>query len=304
MNLLRKVYYQNKALRDIYKSTAWLRRSFSSRKSEYQQEVISNLISVMQEDPVLKVEEFDGVFCFDVRSHIFLRLAVNRYYEPGLARLCKAYIDPERDVIDVGANIGLFTVMFAKTINPSRKILAIEPTNNASSRLINNMQRNQVSEQVIAFKGVASNISGSTMIKTILGMEEYSSIGNMSHPVVDTEAYATETVESKTLDELISLYSIDPGFVKVDVEGCEHLVFGGGQVMLENSRPIIISELSEFLLARNGSSAEEVIQTIRKHDYDIFDPIDPFSRPGLKEFGDIICFPKELNISNDQIMSI
>jgi FkbM family methyltransferase len=304
MKIIERAYYQNKTLRSLYQSTGWIRRPFGSKKIEHQEKIINNLIALMIEDPILNVEEFKGEFCFDVRSHLFKRLVVDSYYEPELAKLCSSYVNPQRDVIDVGANIGLFTVMLAKEINESRKVLAIEPTENASFRLFQNVERNGVKDKVEVFKGVASTTSGSIEIKTIAGKEEYSSIGNIAHPIVDTEKYVMEKVDSKTIDDLVSVYSVDPGFMKIDVEGCEHLVLSGAQSTLQNKRPIIISELSDFLLNQNGSSSEEVIQIIKVNDYDVFDPLDPSSKPGSKEFGDIICFPKEMGVSMEKLISM
>jgi FkbM family methyltransferase len=304
MKIIERAYYQNKALRSLYQSTGWIRRPFSFRKIKHQNKIISNLISLLTEDPVLKVEEFNGEFRFDVRSHLFKRLVVDQYYEPQLVKLCGSYVNPQRDVIDVGANIGLFTVMLAKKISESRRVLAIEPTDNASFRLFSNIETNGVKEKVEVFKGVASNTSGLLEIKMVVGKEEYSSIGNVLHPVVDTEKYVVENVDSKTIDDLVSVYSIDPGFMKIDVEGCEHLVLSGAQSTLRDKRPIVVSELSDFLLNQNNSSAEEVMQLIKVNDYDIFDPLDPSSKPGSKEFGDIICFPKEMGITIEKLVSI
>jgi FkbM family methyltransferase len=304
MKLLRRTYYQNKTLRAIFQSTAWLRRPLSSRKIRDQEEVVSNLITLMKDDPILDIAEFQGFFCFDVRSHLFKRLILQKYYEPELAKLCVTYINPTKDVIDVGANIGLFSVLFGKIVDDSRKVLSIEPTKNALSRLLKNIEINGVKEKVSVFNGVASDIGGTISIKTIVGKEEYSSIGNALHPVIDSETYVMEQVKSKTVDELVLEHSVEPGFIKVDVEGCEHMVFGGCQETLKKYRPVIISELSDFLLAKNGSSSKKVIQLIEQHGYDIFDPLDPFAIPNSKEFGDIICFPKEMNITSEKLASV
>jgi FkbM family methyltransferase len=304
MNFLSKIYYQNKAVRSIYQSTAWLRKPFLTKKLEGQKKIIDNLIVLMQEDPILKVNEFDGIFCFDARSHLFERLVVHRYYEPELAHLCSSYVNPNKDVIDVGANIGLFSIMLAKKIDISHKVFAIEPTKNAASRLSRNIEMNHLTHKINVFQGVASNQSGTVEIKTIVGKEEYSSIGGISHPSVDNEQFVIEKVDSKTIDELVSINSINPGLIKVDVEGCEHFVFGGANETLKTKRPIIVSEMSNFLLNRNGSSSQEVIDLIKKHGYDIFDPLDPSAPTGSKDFGDIICFPKEMNISKESLQAI
>ena len=82
--------------------------------------------------------------------------------------------------------------------------------------------------------------------------------------------------------------------MKIDVEGAEHIVFEGCKELLEFHRPIIISEISEIMLKQNGSSSKDLINFIFQYGYDIVDPIDPKIPPGSKDFGDILCIPKEM----------
>jgi FkbM family methyltransferase len=301
--MIRRLYEENRMLMSFYQYTGWLRKPFSSKKLQYQEQVIKNLSLLLQEDPLLRIDEFEGEFYFDVRSHLFQRFVLNKCYEPKLVKLCKLYINPLKDIIDVGANIGLFTVLFGKNTQNHQKILSIEPTKNASLKLLKNIEKNNISNKVTVFHGVASNYSGTVDIETILGKEEYSSIGSINHPVVKGEIYSTEKVESKTVDDLVLANSMKPGLIKVDVEGCEHLVFTGAQNVLRDHRPIIISELSNFLLSRNDSSSSKVIELIKKNDYTIFDPLNPTFPPGSKEFGDIICFPSEMNMTCEKLAS-
>lgn len=277
-----------------------VRRSFLKRKLFLQKEIIQNFCELLGDDPVISVKEFNGVFAIDARSDLFHRILINKSYEPKFVTYCLKYLDKNRDVIDVGANIGFYTILFAKTLN-NKKVLAIEPTKNALKRLHRNIELNHVMDQVDIFKGVASNHSGAVEIKTIKGKEEYSSLGKMKHPSISKESYITEEVIAITIDELVQQKSLDPGFIKVDVEGAEHLVFGGAQKVLENKRPIILSELCNYLLTGNGSSSKEVINLIEKNGYDVFDPVDLSSRPGTKDFGDILCFPKEMGITIDAL---
>ncbi len=274
----------------------FVRESFLKNKLLLQQEVTRNFGELLFDDPVIRVKEFDGIFVIDARSDLLSRIIIHKNYEPHLAKCCLQYLDKNRDVIDVGANIGFFTVMFAKNII-NKKVLSIEPTRNAIKRLHRNVELNKVMERVDIFKGVASNQNGTMEIKTIDGKEEYSSLGKMKHPAVLEEKYTTESVTSITIDELVKQKSLDPGFIKIDVEGAEHLVFEGAQNVLESQRPIILSELSNILLNENGSSSNTVINLIKKYEYDVFDPIDPSVQPGRKDYGDILCFPKELNIT-------
>jgi FkbM family methyltransferase len=256
-----------------------------------QDEMVANLRCMLSRDPVMRLPDFDGVFTVDVRSDQFKRLAIEGRYEPELARRCAELLDPRRDVIDVGANVGFFTVLFAKKVE-NRRVLAVEPTKNALERLHKNIRENGVEARTIVFEGVASDKSGETRIKTVAGKEEYSSLGEMAHPGVINEKIEFQPVKASTIDELTKKYSLDPGLIKVDVEGMEHLVFAGAREVLRTKRPVIVSELSDYLLKRNGSSAAQVMAALRQFDYEISDPLDPSVRPGTKDFGDIICIPR------------
>jgi FkbM family methyltransferase len=256
-------------------------------------EVFENLCNLLVEDPVIRVDEFQGRFVVDCRSDLFSRLVSCKEYEPKLVQHCMNLVDKNRDVIDVGANVGFFTVMFAKNLS-GRKVLSIEPTTNALSRLHRNIRLNDVDANVIVFEGVASNRIGEIEIKTVEGKEEYSSIGEMTHPSISEARFTIQKAASSTIDDLVKRHALDPGFMKVDVEGAEHLVFEGSTQVLELKRPIILSELSNYLLRKNGSSSLDVIRFISQYSYDVFDPINPDVPPGTKDFGDILCVPKEM----------
>jgi len=271
-----------------------IRKSKVKPRLEMYEYLKNNLV----QDPVLKVDEFQGCFSLSAESDLFKRLLLKREYEPELVRTCIKYLDPHRDVIDVGANIGFFSVMFAKQAESPSKVISVEPTRNALKRLYANLIRNNVDEKVSVFEGVVSNQDGKININVIEGKEEFSSVGVMGHPSIVDEEYVTESVSAITLDGLVEKFSISPGFIKVDVEGNEMNVFLGGQETLARHRPIILSELNDSLLKENGTSSMEVIELIEKFNYLVVDPVDHELKPGSKDFGDILCIPVEMGIKH------
>lgn len=298
---LKELARSNPAVRAMLYPAILARRLFLDRErlirnevKRREKEMVRSLGQVLAHDPVLRVEAFDGIFAVDPRSDLFFRLIVWKSYEARLVELCVEHLDEDRDVIDVGANVGFYTVLFAKKIR--RKVLAVEPTADALRRLRRNVALNDVAEKVEIFEGAASNRTGTADIKVIEGKEEYSSLGEMEHPSIADEAWVSEKVACATLDELAERRSMSPGFLKIDVEGAEHLVLEGAQNILRSERPIILSELSDFLLRRNGSSAKEVIDGLRAQAYDVFDPQNPLAPPGSQKFGDILCFPEEMQV--------
>jgi len=254
--------------------------------------VFDRLAELLAEDPVVKVAEFEGTFALSPRGALFRFVAEQGDYEPVLARKCVELLDPHRDAVDVGANIGFYAVLFAKRLD-GRRVLAVEPTRNALARLRRNIALNAVESKTIVFEGVASNQSGWLEIKTVSGLEEFSSLGAMDHPSIAGAAFVTERVEARTLDELVADHGLDCGFVKVDVEGVEHTVFEGGRRTLAQQRPVVLSELSDYLLRKNGSSSLEVVRFFEALDYVVVDPLRPGEKPGRRQFGDILCLPRE-----------
>ena len=212
------------------------KRQMMKRRSLLQRETLDSLAQILVDDPVVRIDEFEGVFSLSIDSGLLAKLIIEKHFEPELANLCLQHLDAQRDALDVGANVGFFTVLLAK--HPTRgRVLAVEPTANALARLHRNLVLNDVDDQVLVFEGVASSNSGSVEIRTIEGREEFSTLGEASHPNTAGEPWVVEEVPSATLDELVAQHSLDPGFMKVDVEGAEASVLGGATTLLAENRP-------------------------------------------------------------------
>lgn len=287
--------YKYPFLRKLLYPAILIRRCFLHIKSRWQEKIYQNLCQILVEDPVIRVNEFQGIFMINCRSDLFKRLLITKQYEPQLVKYCLQYLDKERDAIDIGANVGFYTVLFAKNLN-SKKVLSIEPTQNALKYLYKNIQLNKIEDKVIVFEGAVSDEYGNTEIKILEGREEYSTLGGWSHPSISKEKYVFQKVKVETIDNLVMQYSLEPGFMKVDVEGVELLVFEGSQKVLETYRPVILSELSNPLLKENGSSSTEVIDFIKRYDYEVIDVFSPDISPGTRDFTNILCIPKEMGL--------
>lgn len=289
---LKKLIKQSRIARGIFYPIFAIKRKSLQKKTEIQYQVINNLQDLLIEQPVILIEEFNGKFSIDCRSDLFKRIVINKFYEPTLVKYCNNLIDKNRDAIDVGANVGFFTVLFAKTLK-NRKVLSIEPTNRALSKLYKNILLNAVQNNVVVFEGAVTNGIGEVEIKTIEGREEYSSIGVTSYISPEKNKILVEKVATSTIDNLTKQYSLDPGFIKVDVEGVEHLVFDGARKTLLKNRPIILSELCDKFLRQNGSSARDVVNLIKEYNYDVINPDAPNTPLIFEDINNILCIPKE-----------
>lgn len=266
-------------------------------------QVLANIQRLQIEDPVVRSADFAGDFAIDARSHLYSRFIVDGFYEPEVAKLLDRHLPRQRDVLDVGANIGLFSVKCASLL-PSNKVIAVEPTPNALGRLRKNIARNGLEERIEVFAGVASDKEGTVDINFIPGKEEYSTVGNLAHPSVAGLSISSVKVEALPLDSIISRYGVDPGFIKIDVEGMEHHVLAGATETLRSARPIVLCELCDPLLRANGSSSADVLSIFSNADYTILDADNSAAIPGASSYGNIICFPKEMGITTAALSPI
>lgn len=296
---LRSATKRSAALRIALAPATAIRRAFLRHKRSIKQQCYENLRDMLTEDPIMRVGDFQGAFAMDVRSDVFKRLLFTGRYETDLMQLCSKLVDPHRDAIDVGANLGFFSVLLAKAVAPhGGRVLSVEPTKNALRRLKANLQRNGVDGVATIFEGVASNQQGVVELTVIVGKEEYSCISGEKHERMmgdEGTEYVVEkqSVPSAPLDQLVAERELNPGIIKVDVEGAELLVFQGAKKTLETHRPIVLSELSERMLAKTGATTAEVVAIFKQLDYDVLDPSDLNETAPRFLDEEMLCIPRE-----------
>ena len=219
---------------------------------------------------VVRVPEFQGSFEIGGRSDILRRLLVYKCYEPELAALVTQYVDPTLDVIDVGANVGFYTVLAARLVSSKRRILSIEPTPEALKLLRNNLQRNNQQSRVIVYEGAATSTRGPIIINMVDGREEYSSTARLVHPAVSGATTIQIEVNGTPIDDLVTQFGLRPGFIKIDTEGTEHDVLLGSETTLTAFRPVVMFEcFSDNILAAAGSTPRDTRALFHKHGYQI-----------------------------------
>jgi len=219
----------------------------------------------------VELPDFDGVFSIG-RESLLLKCVIREgSYEPELAALVRRYLDRGKDAVDVGANVGFFSVLMGKLLaSEGQRVCSVEPTPGALRRLRDNLERNGVTNVVVQ-EGVLGSKPGEVCFNVVEGREEYSSM----RPIQHTHALQFETVEIEapccTLDSLVEEHGLRPGFIKMDVEGAEWEVFQGAVETLSKHRPVILAELDDRLLAGFGTSSANVCRFLEDRGYRVID---------------------------------
>lgn len=172
-------------------------------------------------------------------------------------KVWSAVLKPGDFFIDVGANIGLYTIWAARC---GAKVLAVEPLSAARVRLLENCAVNGFAVDVI--EGVLSNHAGRASLQN-RSVASHLVVGSTGERVGET---GLESVDCFTLDDVLGDRSAMG--MKVDVEGAERLVLEGGERALAEGRITILQlEWNITSIRTLGEDRQAVAALLRKHGY-------------------------------------
>jgi FkbM family methyltransferase len=160
---------------------------------------------------------------------------------------------PGMTVVDVGANIGYYLLLFQETTGQGGATILIEPSEENLPELRRNIQANQTGRVLLH--------------EVALGAEE-GEIGlhaGINSGIADASE-AAHVVKIRRLDSLVT-ERVD--LLKIDVEGYEGQVLAGAGALIERSRPKIFLELHPHIVGKFGYSLRGILGDLSKHYQDI-----------------------------------
>lgn len=206
-----------------------------------------------------------GYLKLDPSDFIDYELYTTGDFEPTLKRLFKALLKPHYNAIDIGANIGYFTLVLANLL-PQGKVFAFEPTPNMYQKLQQNLEKNKIGN-VQLFKNAV--LDQNRPIEINIPTQKIKNSGRAS--IRNIEQIATKThVDGICIDSLLDKFSkID--FIKIDIEGAEHLALKGMQNLINRDKPFIAFELTDNFLKQLGSSSEKILLFLQELNYTLYE---------------------------------
>jgi FkbM family methyltransferase len=161
-------------------------------------------------------------------------------HEPHVLRILHTIIRPGATVYDIGANVGLFSVRFARWIGTGGWLYAIEPNPICIAFLRANLEPLRIRNFTILPVAVSDRRSDCRFVLNYGS----SLIGVGGDSAVRVKPGHQIRVEAESLDTLIAKFDLRrPDFIKVDVEGAEASVVAGMMETLKKNRPTLMIEL-------------------------------------------------------------
>jgi FkbM family methyltransferase len=155
-------------------------------------------------------------------------------YEPEQSGLFRTHIRPGDQVLDIGASVGYYTLLSARLVGISGRVVSFEPDPNNLQFLRSHVEQNRLA-QVTILPVALSDETGTARFGggTGTGTGRLCQEGECE-------------VAVRRLDDVAAEMDLRPQHLKVDVEGAEMAVLRGGQKLIEKHRPTI------FLSTHNG----------------------------------------------------
>jgi FkbM family methyltransferase len=188
-------------------------------------------------------------------------------WEPGSWKMMAEHLAPGATLVDVGAQIGYYSLKAAALVGSGGHVIAVEPNPDTIARLRANVAASGAG--VVAVAPVACSDAEATLDlfaapesntgETSLSKANASQTGAVAH---------TYKVRARPLDDIVreaGLARVD--VIKIDVEGAEYLVLKGAQQTLDRFHPMILVEIIDRQLQEMGASSAQLVALLEAHGY-------------------------------------
>lgn len=174
--------------------------------------------------------------------------------------ILKKIIKPGMKVLDIGANIGFYSMMFSKLVGETGSVYAFEP----DKENFRHLKRNTIGLKNLSINKIAvSNKSGK--IKLYISKDL-----NVDHNTYDNgEKRESVEVGTTSLDDFFNNNEII-NFIKIDIQGYDYFAILGGEKVIGRSKKIkILSELWPYGLSKAGVQPSVYLDLLKRFNFQI-----------------------------------
>jgi len=225
----------------------------------------------------------------NIDEHDNLSLCFNPLWEHLEREKIASLINKTGNMVDVGANIGIYTVELA--LQTSGTVWSIEPTPKTFEVLKSNVEKHNL-KNVNLFHGAAGDFDGTVNLRLEV------------HDQTDNRVYDTSkdfrfkeggqvTVPCTTIDTLVQNTPIN--FMKIDTQGYDYRVLKGAEKTLRNNKNIkFMFEFWPYAFKLINDNPLECLQWLESLGFNLY-PILQFAKMPPKHFMDFIYAKDPIN---------
>jgi FkbM family methyltransferase len=219
-------------------------------------------------------------------------------FDPENEQLLERLVAPGMSVIDVGANLGYYTVLMGRA---GARVHALEAFPYNHSLLLKNVHENGLDDLVVPHLVGCAATSGTGRVCAIPDTVNLGSmfiLPDLDSPVPD--GFSSVEIPLARIDDLVPESEVIE-IVKIDIEGAELIAFQGMERILGRDRPIILLELnSRTLRDYHNTEPRELVEYLRSFGYRLAEATSMLTgtptmigevEDGAHVFMNLVCFP-------------
>lgn len=202
-----------------------------------------------------------AILQLDEGDYLELMVYYRGTFEPHCLRYLRLCSRPGATIVDVGANIGVYTLESSLVVGPTGRVISIEAAPRNAQALRRNIELNGM-ENIVVLETAVGEITSSATLALSAG-------GNLGMFTLGAASGEKEyRVAVRRLDDLLAEKRVDKvDLIKMDIEGSEYHALLGAVGTLSRHRPTLVIELNEGALRGCRSSANEVKKLLRECGY-------------------------------------
>lgn len=188
------------------------------------------------------------------------RAVLSGAYAPDETGFIRRYVKRGMNAVDIGADIGWFTVNMAALVGPAGHVDAFEPRPEVAHHLQRTVAENRYANVAVHRYALAGEDGYGTLVRDGDGLTRMAR-GELA------AAAATEPVALRRLDSVVwgTVH-----FIRIAIGGGEKLVFDGADLILDRDRPVILSRLDDAGLGQTSQvSAADYVRIFEHRDYEV-----------------------------------
>lgn len=201
-----------------------------------------------------------------ISPHLILDGVWEEWTEAVLRRLLRQGMS----VIEVGANVGYFTLTMARAVGPTGRVIAFECDSELAQTARDNIEINGLQRTATIVERAVGDRDGTAAFyradrhrgggSTVKGLEQ--------NPMMATDQRTALEVPMTTLDAFIAQEKIQPDLIKLDAEGAEPAILRASPTLLGSRRPLtLVMEFFPRFVREAGDDPTSLLQLMAERGF-------------------------------------
>ena len=219
------------------------------------------------------------------RQHL---VTFDKGFEAESIKTFLSMLHPGDIVLDIGANVGVYSLLAAEAVGDAGHVYAFEPASQTFLALQENIRLNGFEKRITALNlGLSDRIKTGRIASPPIA-DRYES-GDAFNYVEDVEDNQTGAIQLTTVDQFIADNGLSVvNAIKLDIEGAELLCLKGAKELLSmDTRPKILFEGVDDNAQRYGYTAMDSVVFLANYEY----------RLRVVEFNQYLATPRDCELA-------